>query len=447
MPRTVTILWLLVWPAWGWAQPVEDPNAAPLLTLEQALALALANGFAVQSAALEVQIAEDDVSAAKTQRLPLLQVMASETRHLTAESFRFEEGAFGDFPATGPIPPTDTRIGTQPRWATIAGVRAALPLSEQYEIGLGIREEEIGQGLAEEELRAARQQLAEEVKDTYFGIGEIEATLAAIRESIVFLEELDQLVDRYVEAETALKYESLEVKTRLAEARQAQLEERNDRATAKEELNRLMGRPLETAFRIETGGDAPVPRLDAVRARADALAERPDVRAARLAVERAETGYRLGFADFIPEINLVASYLKPFDVKLIPDEYSRIAFELEWEFFTWGRRIHQLDARRGEILKARNRLHSIEARVTLEVNEKLRTLEEAVARVPVAELAQRSAHEKLRVMMNRYREHTVLLQRVLEAESDLAAANADQAVSRLQVRAAQADLERATGRE
>ena len=49
--------------------------------------------------------------------------------------------------------------------------------------------------------------------------------------------------------------------------------------------------------------------------------------------------------------------------------------------------------------------------------------------------------------MNRYRERAVLLQRVLEAESELASANAGVHISRLQVLVALADLDRALGKE
>ena len=164
-------------------------------------------------------------------------------------------------------------------------------------------------------------------------------------------------------------------------------------------------------------------------------------------MERAETAVDLAGADFIPQVDLVASYLRPFDAEFIPDEFARVGVEARWEFFAWGRRADELAGKRAGVRKAQNKERSIRAKVELEVSEQLRNLRDAETAVPVIELAERAAQEKRDVMMNRYKEQDVLLQRVLEAEAELAEAKAGVRISKLEVLAAQADLERAMGQE
>jgi outer membrane protein TolC len=415
------------------------------LTLETALTRALAYGFPVEDAAMNVQIASSNVAAAHKYHLPVVEVFANETRHLTDESYTIEEGALGDFPATGPIPDRDIGLDSQSKWATVFGAKAVLPVSQQWQVKLAVDQQEVDEAVAKEELRSARQRLAEEVKTTYYDIVEIEAARSATQEDEVFLSELLGLVERYVEESVALAYEALEVKARLAASQQAYREQTSQLANEKEDLNRLMGRPIDVPFSVAGVLIDSEDSVSPARARADALANRPDVRAAQLRVERAETNLRLQHADFLPEVNLVASYLRPFDAEFIPDEYAKVSLEGRWEIFEWGRRFDEMGGKRIAVRKAKNEVRDTRAKVELEVNDRLRSFEDAITRVPVAEMAREAAREKLRVMMNRYREQSVLLERVLDAQAGLANANADVRVSKLQVLAARAQLERAMG--
>jgi outer membrane protein TolC len=72
MLRSVFIGTLLLLPANVWSQT----SAGELLTLEQALALALQANRNVENAALEVRKAEDSVAAVRTRRLPILHLGA-----------------------------------------------------------------------------------------------------------------------------------------------------------------------------------------------------------------------------------------------------------------------------------------------------------------------------------------------------------------------------------
>src|SRR6266571_3980560 len=66
-------LWIMLSPSWGWA---EQPAAAAgeVLTLDQAIDLALQNNRGIKNARLGVAQTDDQVAAARTARLPSLRL-------------------------------------------------------------------------------------------------------------------------------------------------------------------------------------------------------------------------------------------------------------------------------------------------------------------------------------------------------------------------------------
>ena len=83
----------------------------------------------------------------------------------------------------------------------------------------------------------------------------------------------------------------------------------------------------------------------------------------------------------------------------------------------------------------------------IEVNERYRQLQDATDLQEVSELTQTAAQEKLRVLMNQYREQVVLLDDVLRAEADLADANNQYHQALLSAWSARSALDKAMGVE
>jgi outer membrane protein len=446
MLREIAVCALLIIPPLVYCGESTAPPGE-MLTLEAALAQALANNLEVKNAHLEVRKAGDDVAAAKTKRLPKLDFSLYGSHHFTDEGYTFKAGSFGTFDATGPIPAQDVTIKTTPTFTTLVSASASLPLSQQYRIGKYIEQFEVQQGMATEELQSQRQTTAKDVKQVYYGILETQDALVAKRETIVFLRSLDQLVDRYVQEHRVLESDSLEVKTQLAKAQQEELSERNTLASYKEKLNILLGRDVEADFQV-----SPVPEMqdvsvDEARAQADALAQRPVVNEAKLKVQHAEDALKIKKSEYLPDISLDVRYVSPFGTEFLPENLATVGVFARWDVFDWGKKDHELDERGAEILKAKNDVRNAQAHAVAEVNEKIRALKQAQALVPVTLLAEKTAQEQLRVTLNRYRNQSALIQDVLKAQSKLTDATSDYQKAHLGVWNAWADLQKARGEE
>jgi len=160
----IVLMWFVVaCPAAIAAQEAADPlpdAAAPMLTLDSAVSIALANNRLVQNAGLEVERTAWEETAAKTRRLPQFQFSVLGGALLHGIDFTFPTGAFGTYANTGPIPSQDAKVHTPSVFTTYTTAGVDQPITQQYKIGLAIRAIKLGRELAEEDRRARRQTTA-----------------------------------------------------------------------------------------------------------------------------------------------------------------------------------------------------------------------------------------------------------------------------------------------
>jgi outer membrane protein TolC len=345
------------------------------------------------------------------------------------------------------VPSFDTPINSISGFNSALSARISQPLLQLQRIGLIIEQHRIEQEMAAQRLRSQKQGVVKEVKEQYYDLLKTQSALEANEESMAFYSELSRLVHRYVQQNVALAYEAMETDARLARSEFDARKERDALATQSERLNATLGRDPRTRFRVT--GVSKVPQLEPTPAAAEstALSQRPEMQEAQLKLSHAETGYQISRSGNLPELNLSMRYSRLFNVDLIPDEEWAVGLELRWEFYDWGRRSQDLAARNAAVAQARNQVRDAEAQVLVEVDARLRELEQAQALVPVTELTVKAAREKLRVLGNQYREQSALLKDLLQAESELADAHEENQRAVLSLWTAQANLDKALGED
>jgi len=428
--------------AWG-----QEGASAPkeVLTLERALSMALQQNRQVQSAALDVGKAEDQLHAAETHRLPGLQVGLTEAYTLAPIDLHFKRGDFGTFPGIGPVPESDTTLRNNPAFHTSLLAKVTQPLSQLYRIGLSIDQVDVQRQIAETTLRSQQQTIATSVKETYYQVLQAQSGLESAEEAVRAYQELARVVQEQFQQQALLRTNVLEVQSRLAGAEANAVTAANALATRKEQLNLLLGRPLATEFRVSPVPEAMPFEADSAGAQARALNQRPEVAQARLQVQSAEYDLKIKRAEHIPDVNLVLSYLSPLTSDVLPKNIAYVGIELTWEFFDWGRKWDEMAARRKTIEQADQALQQTRDQVVLDVNSRLRRLHEARALLRAAQLGQEAAQENARATMSRYAQQAALLKDVLQAQAALADANNQYQQALLGAWTARAELERALG--
>src|SRR5262245_14437399 len=276
--RLFLVLMLLAANAFG----ADPASPTKVLTLEQAVALALENNRSIKSAELEVSKQEDSLAIARTRRLPKFDATVFGSMLLNKVDFTFKKGDFGTFPSGEPNPSTDVKVTTPRKFNTFALMSVDQPLSQLFRIKLNIQSAKVSSQIASEDLRAKRQSVASDVKSAYFAVLQTQSSLEALEQSIKLYHELDRVTGDYVLQQVALKSQGMEVKARLAKAEYDALKLRNTVRSQKERLNQLLGQPLDTDFVV-----IPMPQLtnldiDLAAAQARAREQRPELRQAIL---------------------------------------------------------------------------------------------------------------------------------------------------------------------
>ncbi|HEY7547091.1 MAG TPA: hypothetical protein VID27_19515, partial [Blastocatellia bacterium] len=80
----------------------RQKDDAEVLTLEQAIAIALRGNTQIRNAEIDVNKAGAGFAATRTRRLPNFSFEVIGSQQLTPIDFTFERGVFGTFPGIGP---------------------------------------------------------------------------------------------------------------------------------------------------------------------------------------------------------------------------------------------------------------------------------------------------------------------------------------------------------
>ena len=421
----------------------SDAPPAEVLTLDQAISLALRDNRDVKNAQLGVGKADDDVAAARTYRLPKFEFNALAGQQLVSPDFTFTKGVLGNYANVGPIPDRDIKMSTPSRPTAILFGQVTQPISQLHQIRLNIKLAGLSTDVAREQLRGQEQSVINNVKRTYYAIVQTESALQSVRQALAFYRELERVTGDYVAQQVALKADDLEVKTRLAKTETEELTVGNRLTTLREQLNQFMGRDIRTEFRVSAIPEPSLFETDLTAARTRALDQRPEIREARLRVQQAEVAKRIKKSEYIPDVSLAFTYASPrnFD-EFVPKNFAAAGFAMNWEVFDWGRKKHQLAEKQKTIDQATNSLRDAENSVMIEVGAKLRDLQEAGQTLRVAKLRQETARENMRVSLNKYKAVATLFSNVLQTQATLADADYEYQKALLAYWTSKADYEK-----
>ncbi len=165
--------------------------------------------------------------------------------------------------------------------------------------------------------------------------------------------------------------------------------------TRKEYLNDLLGRDIRTAFRTEQVPAASSEEIELKRSQQMALAQRPEIRQADLNVRRAEYDRRIAKADHIPTVAMVANYVSPFNVDVLPKNVASVGVEVKWKPWDWGRRKDVVSEKVIAQHQAGVQLHDAQSKALMDVNGRFRKLEEARALIDVAQASRQASERRL----------------------------------------------------
>jgi outer membrane protein TolC len=449
LSRVSLILWLqLTLFSVAWAQtPDASTTTAPLLTLDEAIRIASGTNRDIHISKIEIIKAQEIVAQAKTNYRPKLDANVLAGVPLQPLNFRVPAGSLGTFPATGPIPATDTNIHSPVRFGAFVNASATQPLTQLFKVNLAVKQARLGIDLANEGVRAQSQETVRQVKETYYQVAELQAQVASARAAVRSLSELSTLTEQRLAQETVLLSESLTIKAKLKQQRYQLLLAEDSFELQKQNLNRLLGRELRTPFSVEMLPFGELVEWDLNTARKQALEKRPELRGARIQTKIAELDVRREHAKYIPDLSLQVSYLGFQNVNFLPQSTGAVGFAFQWQPFDWGYKKHRIAELKATTEQKATTESDIEQRILLDVEEKFRKLEEARILLD-AQTDQREAEQaKLGEVTNRYNQKATLLSDLMQQQAAVSQAEAQYQQALAGFWTARANFEKAIGVE
>ncbi len=420
----------------------------PVLSVDDAVKIALADNRTLKIVSLNLDVHKQKLAADKTRRLPSFNTYLFGSELLSPISYTIPAGQFGCcYPIIGPIPAQTTYLTTPSKPTATVLATASQPLIQLYKINLYVRGQQLSVEQAELQLKEEKDTVVDQVRQAFYKVVQIDNQIASTEASIKQYEELDRITLQYVTEQVALQSENLEVRTKLAQEQLSLLKLQDKQQTAKETLNDLLGRNINTLFRTAAVAPVAAEEMDLTSAQAKALENNPKVKEGEVTVKQADNARAQAKAQFLPDLNFSIQYTSPIGYTFVPTNIANAGLEFRWEPFEWGRRKHEVNEKTINVEQSKLELENTKASILINVGDQFRALKEARAAVLVAQAAQTSSREKLREVTLEYGQQTKLLRDVLQQQASVDKANSDFDDALAEFWSAKASFEKAIGEE
>jgi outer membrane protein TolC len=371
--------------------------ARGLLTLDEAIRLALANNPEVAASEHDTTAAGARRDMASAQRLPNVHVVGGYTRYgdgqrLMPASENGEEGVF-----------------SQNIFASDLVV--SLPLFTGGRISSELRAADLLRAAADHRLVRTREELVFNVSSVFHGVLAQRRVIESLKFSkTALLEHLKRVAD-LIAAQKAARVDQLRTEVRVADLDQRLSRERNVLAIQLRVLANLLG--AEGGQDLDPAGELTLtnPALgNADSVITQALAKRPDYLAARAVLEAQAKSVDAARAGHWPTVSLQGAYggrwaADPTDAPsgtAQADDVGRIGLVVDIPLFEGGRIEATVREQRAKLVAAQERLRKLELQIRLEVESAILNITSASERVAATEKAVEQARESLRIEREKY---------------------------------------------
>jgi outer membrane protein TolC len=424
-----------------------NDEQSEVLTVDHAVKVALANNRTLKITSLQLADTKQEYLAFKTHRYPSFQTFIFASELLAPISFTVPAGQFGTYNGIGPIPATNTPITTPQQPTAYVMANVTQPLFTLYKINIGLQGKGLEVDKAAQDYEGKKISVVANVRETYYTALQVEDSISATESSIKQYEELERISTQYLAEQVVLKSELMEVQTRLAEQKLSLLKLQDKQATAKENLNNLMGRDIHTPFKTSPAAELSPAEDNLPTAESKALEQNSDIKQAEITIKQAQNMVRQTKAKYLPDMDLSVHYVSPFGFNFVPQNIAGAGVQFSWEAWDWNRRKHEVNAKNLQVEETQVSLEETKAQVLLEVDKEYRAVHEAQASVATAALYRDSAQEKLREVTEQYGQKTKLLRDVLQQQASVDKANSDYSSALAEFWSARAKLLKAMGEE
>lgn len=267
-----------------------------------------------------------------------------------------------------------------------------------------VKSAELGRNLSAEDERRTRMNVIAGVIRAYHGAAVAAESLKVADEAVRSAEADLNRAQAVRAAGMSTDADVLSIKVHLASMREQQIRRRADLQVAQAALNEALGAPLEDTHELITPlAAARLSNLPLEDYEKQSLAERPEMREARLAAGLAGAQGAMARASLLPQVIFHAGFEADRQSFLNKGGGSWLASaSLRWNLFNGLADKARIDEAAFGLERARALAKQADAQVRLQVRRAYADFTSAGQRIEVAEAAVSSAEESLRITKDRY---------------------------------------------
>lgn len=387
------------------------------LSLDSAVARALEHSPMVRATSAGRLVAVAKLEGAKAMRFPIVQA---------TEDFKYGNNpvyVFGSLLEQRRFSSANFALNSLNSPDAIANFRTSiglrLPVFDQFQASTQIAQARIGLEQADAEREMVEQRVRFETISAYYGVvlaaNRLRVSEEAVKSAAADVKRTRDLYESGLVVESDL----LAAETLLAEFEQQRIEAESEHVVALAVLNTALGLNLESRH-VLTGTlqERTFPLESQEEAQKLALANRPDYRQARLALEARQESIKAARGQMLPRVDLFGSFGNSGNKLLNGSTDFTLGVSLTFNIYDPGRRARLMEARAARDISTallERRAEEIE----LEVARAYRAYTSASKRQKVAASSVRKAQEALRIAQDRHSAGLTAITEVLRAQTAL----------------------------
>ena len=425
----------------------QQSSANPMqLTLEQAINLALKQNHSVHLRSLSVEQMQSKKDEARSNYLPQLKASGNVLHITELEGVEFPAGAFGSYPATGPVPAKSLIIDQGSDTGYTGGVGLEQPLTQLFRIHHANVAAQQDVLIAKTQLDQTQDSIALQVRQLYYNILITQQKLKASQDQLAADQIKDEESQSDVARGNALEISALQSKAAILQAQQDSLTLRLQGKDLRRQLADILGLPVETAIDLDPGAaDVAIEipsRLDAVRI---ALDQNQDLKAARQTFVKAQAGLAAAKDAYIPDVTALSRYSYQSGLPFFAHNFGTFGFSFSYDLFDGGGREAKIREARTEVHSAEVTVDKLQSEIEVQVQGIYDRVDELRQMVDVAGQVLKVRTEAARLADRQFEQTAALSSARSQSHADLASATASLLEANCGLSLAEADLKRAIG--
>lgn len=404
----------------------------PVLTLDEALRIAESNAFSVRIAAANVEKSKQVRAEARSQLGPKLTAGATYTRFDKAITSQFGEGD----PVV--VRPIDTKNAT---------FNLQIPLLFSKALNLGVEAAEFAIKANAASAEATRVELKLSVRTAYYQAVQAKWQVDVAAEAVENAKKRLANAEIRERAGELAKIDVLRFKTELSQREGDLILAKNGLDLAKNNLNNVLGRPVDTPFQTdEIPGIRPAVAGEKILTEA-AQKTRPDIESLRQQLNGFVTVRKIESKGKDPSLNLSVNHVRNIDAIGFGSVDAQTTGVLALSIPIVDSGLTKARTRQAEqdVVIAETRLKQAELGVALAVRQANTRLQNALAQLDIAEDQLALATETYRLAVVRYEAGEGIQLEIIDAQTQLTAAQTNRVAARYNVLIAYAELQAAVG--